>query len=101
MIGHYIWVIIVGFVAGLIARFIIPGPNNPSGFIMTAVLGIVGSVIANFIAVKVGWIGPGEGGQLLSGMLGHDGLIRSGFRARWGSVRTAYQTDLCTVPATG
>lgn len=70
MIGHYIWVIIIGFVAGVIARFIIPGPNNPSGFIMTAVLGIVGSVIANFIAVKVGWIGPGEGGQLLSGIVG-------------------------------
>ena len=70
MIGHYIWVIIIGFVAGLIARFIIPGPNNPSGFIMTTVLGIVGSVIANFIAVKVGWIGSGEGGQLLSGIVG-------------------------------
>jgi uncharacterized membrane protein YeaQ/YmgE (transglycosylase-associated protein family) len=70
MILHYIWVIIIGFVAGLIARFIIPGPNNPSGFVMTAVLGIVGSVVANFIAVKVGWIGPGEGGQLLSGVVG-------------------------------
>ena len=70
MIGHYIWVVIIGFVAGLIARFIIPGPNNPSGFIMTAVLGIVGSFVANFIAVKIGWIGPGEGGQLLSGIVG-------------------------------
>ena len=71
MIGHYIWVVIVGFVAGLIARFLIPGPNNPSGFIMTAVLGIVGSFIANFIAVKIGWIGAAsEGGQLLSGIVG-------------------------------
>ena len=71
MIGHYIWVVIVGFVAGLIARFLIPGPNNPSGFIMTAVLGIVGSFVANFIAVKVGWIGAtSEGGQLLSGIVG-------------------------------
>ena len=70
MIGHYIWVIIIGFVAGLIARFIIPGPNNLSGFIMTTVLGVVGSIIANFIAVKAGWIGPGEGGQLLSGVVG-------------------------------
>lgn len=71
MVLHYIWVIIVGFVAGLIARFIIPGPNNPSGFVMTAVLGIVGSVIANFIAVRVGWIhGNGEGGHLLSGIVG-------------------------------
>ncbi len=71
MIGHYIWVVIVGFVAGLIARFLIPGPNNPSGFIMTAVLGIVGSFVANFIAVKVGWIdAASEGGQLLSGIVG-------------------------------
>ena len=71
MIGHYIWVIIVGFVAGLIARFIIPGPNNPSGFIMTAVLGIVGSFLANFLAVKLGWIASAsEGGQLLSGIVG-------------------------------
>lgn len=71
MIGHYIWVIIVGFVAGLIARFIIPGPNNPSGFIMTAVLGIVGSFLANFLAVKLGWItASSEGGQLLSGIVG-------------------------------
>ena len=70
MIGHYIWVIIIGFVAGLIARFIMPGPNNPSGFIMTAVLGIVGSFVANFIATQIGWIGPGEGGQLLSGIVG-------------------------------
>ena len=70
MIGHYIWVIIIGFVAGLVARFLIPGPNNPSGFILTTVLGIVGSFVANFIAVKLGWIGPGEGGQLLSGIVG-------------------------------
>ncbi len=71
MIGHYIWVVIVGFVAGLIAKFLIPGPNNPSGFIMTAVLGIVGSFVANFIAVKVGWISAAsEGGQLLSGIVG-------------------------------
>ncbi|MCX8254186.1 Transglycosylase-associated protein [Beijerinckiaceae bacterium RH AL1] len=71
MILHYIWVVIVGFVAGLIARFLIPGPNNPSGFIMTAVLGIVGSFVANFIAVKIGWISDtSEGGQLLSGVVG-------------------------------
>ena len=71
MIGHWIWVIIVGFVAGLIARFLIPGPNNPSGFIMTAVLGIVGSFIANFLAEKIGWISDAsEGGHLLSGVVG-------------------------------
>ena len=71
MIGHWIWVIVVGFVAGLIARFLIPGPNNPSGFIMTTVLGVVGSLIANFVAEKLGWIAnASEGGHLLSGIVG-------------------------------
>lgn len=71
MIGHWIWVIVVGFVAGLIARFLIPGPNNPSGFLMTTVLGIVGSVLANFVAEKLGWIADAsEGGHLLSGIVG-------------------------------
>ena len=71
MIGHWIWVIVVGFIAGLIARFLIPGPNNPSGFVLTAVLGIVGSLVANFLAEKLGWIADrSEGGHLLSGVVG-------------------------------
>jgi uncharacterized membrane protein YeaQ/YmgE (transglycosylase-associated protein family) len=67
---HWIYVIIIGFIAGLIARFIIPGPNNPSGFILTTVLGIVGSLVANFIAEKIGWAEGGEGVSLLSGIVG-------------------------------
>ena len=67
---QYIWAIIIGFVAGLIARFIMPGDNEPSGFIMTTVLGIVGSFLANFIAVKVGWAASSEGVSLLSGVVG-------------------------------
>ncbi len=70
MVGHYIAVIVIGFIAGLIARFIMPGPNNPSGFIMTTVLGIVGSVIANFIATKIGWAHGSDGVSLLSGIVG-------------------------------
>ena len=67
---HYVYVIIIGFIAGLIARFIIPGPNDPSGFVMTTILGIIGSVIANFIAVKAGWVAHSEGTSLLSGVIG-------------------------------
>ena len=71
MLLHWIYVVIIGFIAGLIAKFILPGPNNPGGFIMTTVLGIVGSVVANFIAVKIGWISDrSEGGYLLSGIVG-------------------------------
>ncbi len=68
---HYIYIIIIGFVAGLIARFLIPGPNDPSGFIMTTILGVVGSFVANFLAEKLGWVhGGDEGMSLLSGVVG-------------------------------
>lgn len=67
---HILWVILIGFVAGLIARFLIPGPNEPSGFIMTTILGIVGSLLANYLAVKLGWAAQGEGVSLLSGVVG-------------------------------
>lgn len=67
---HILWVILIGFVAGLIARFLIPGPNEPSGFIMTTILGIVGSLLANYLAVKLGWASHGEGVSLLSGVVG-------------------------------
>ena len=71
MLLHWISVIVIGFVAGLIAKFLLPGPNNPSGFIMTTILGIVGSIVANFIAEKIGWISDSsEGGLFLSGIVG-------------------------------
>jgi uncharacterized membrane protein YeaQ/YmgE (transglycosylase-associated protein family) len=46
---HYLWVIVIGFIAGMIARLLAPGPNNPAGFILTTVLGIAGAFIATFI----------------------------------------------------
>jgi uncharacterized membrane protein YeaQ/YmgE (transglycosylase-associated protein family) len=42
-----IWTIIIGFVAGVIAKFIMPGRNEPSGFVLTAILGIVGAFVAS------------------------------------------------------
>lgn len=56
---HWIWTILIGFFAGLVARMIMPG-KNPSGFIMTAVLGVAGSVLASFIGQAVGWYAPGH-----------------------------------------
>jgi uncharacterized membrane protein YeaQ/YmgE (transglycosylase-associated protein family) len=49
-----IWIIVIGFVAGIIARLLSPGPNKPSGFILTALLGIVGAFLATFIGQTVG-----------------------------------------------
>jgi uncharacterized membrane protein YeaQ/YmgE (transglycosylase-associated protein family) len=46
---NILWIIVIGFVAGVIARFLAPGPNNPQGFILTTVIGIVGAFLATFI----------------------------------------------------
>jgi uncharacterized membrane protein YeaQ/YmgE (transglycosylase-associated protein family) len=49
-----LWTIIIGFVAGIIAKLIHPGPNEPSGFILTTVLGIVGAFVATFLGQSLG-----------------------------------------------
>src|SRR3981081_4503491 len=55
-----IWIIIVGFVAGILARLLSPGPNNPGGFILTTVLGIVGAFLATFLRQPIGHYGSGQ-----------------------------------------
>ena len=65
-----IWTIIIGFIAGIIAKFIMPGRNEPSGFIMTTILGIVGALVATFIGRAVGWYGPGEGAHFIGAIVG-------------------------------
>jgi len=65
-----IWTIIIGFIAGVIAKFIMPGDNEPSGFILTAVLGIVGAFVATYLGQALGWYAPGEGAGLVGGVVG-------------------------------
>jgi len=65
-----IWTIIIGFVAGLIAKFLHPGPNEPSGFILTTILGIVGAVLATYIGQAIGWYKAGEGAGLIGAVVG-------------------------------
>src|SRR5258707_14122989 len=61
-----LWVIIVGFIAGIIARLLSPGPNNPSGFILTTVLGIVGAFLATFIAHAIVPYGLGLASEVIT-----------------------------------
>jgi uncharacterized membrane protein YeaQ/YmgE (transglycosylase-associated protein family) len=68
--GGIIWIIIVGFVAGIIARLLSPGPNNPSGFILTTVLGIVGAFLATFIGQAIGHYGPNQGAGFITATIG-------------------------------
>ena len=65
-----LWTIIIGFVAGVIAKFITPGPNEPSGFILTTILGIVGAFVASWLGHALGWYQPGEGAGLIGAVVG-------------------------------
>jgi uncharacterized membrane protein YeaQ/YmgE (transglycosylase-associated protein family) len=65
-----VWTIIIGFIAGVIAKFIMPGDNEPSGFILTTILGIVGAVVATYLGQAIGWYQPGQGAGLIGATVG-------------------------------
>ena len=68
--SNIIWIIVIGFIAGLIARFLSPGPNNPTGFILTTVLGIVGAFVATWLGQLIGWYRPDQGAGLIAATVG-------------------------------
>jgi len=65
-----LWTIIIGFIAGVIAKLITPGPNEPSGFILTTILGIVGAFLATYLGQAIGWYRAGEGAGLIGAVVG-------------------------------
>ena len=65
-----LWILLIGFVAGIIARMLSPGPNNPSGFILTTVLGIAGAFLATFIGQQFGHYGPNQGAGFITATIG-------------------------------
>jgi uncharacterized membrane protein YeaQ/YmgE (transglycosylase-associated protein family) len=65
-----LWTIIIGFVAGVIAKLLHPGPNEPSGFILTTILGIVGAFVATYLGQAIGWYRADEGAGLLGAVVG-------------------------------
>ena len=65
-----LWTIIIGFVAGVIAKFIMPGSNEPSGFILTTILGVIGAFVATYLGQSLGWYTPGEGAGLIGAAVG-------------------------------
>jgi uncharacterized membrane protein YeaQ/YmgE (transglycosylase-associated protein family) len=66
----FLWIVLVGFVAGMIARFLAPGPNKPAGFILTTVLGIAGAFLATFIGQAIGWYRADQGAGFITATLG-------------------------------
>jgi uncharacterized membrane protein YeaQ/YmgE (transglycosylase-associated protein family) len=70
IVSGFLWILVIGLVAGVIARFLLPGPNNPNGFVLTAVLGIAGAFLATWIGQSVGWYRPDQGAGLIGAILG-------------------------------
>ena len=78
-----IWTVVIGLVAGIVAKFLVPGRNEPSGFVLTAILGVVGAIVATYLGQAVGWYGPNEGAGFIGATVGAIlVLIVWGFLAR-------------------
>ena len=65
-----IWTIIIGFVAGVVAKFLMPGKNEPSGFVLTTILGIIGAFLASYLGQALGFYQPGQGAGLIGAIVG-------------------------------
>jgi uncharacterized membrane protein YeaQ/YmgE (transglycosylase-associated protein family) len=65
-----IWTIVIGFVAGVIAKFVTPGDNEPSGFILTTILGMIGAFVATYLGHAIGLYRADEGAGLIGAVVG-------------------------------
>ena len=67
---HIIWTIIIGFVAGIIAKLLHPGDNEPAGFVLTTILGIIGAFLATYLGQAIGWYRADESAGLIGAVVG-------------------------------
>ncbi len=67
---HILWIILIGLIAGVIARILAPGPNNPNGFILTTVLGIAGAFVATYLGQAIGWYRVDQGAGVIGAIVG-------------------------------
>jgi uncharacterized membrane protein YeaQ/YmgE (transglycosylase-associated protein family) len=65
-----IWTLVIGFVAGVVAKFLMPGKNEPSGFILTTLLGVVGAFVATYLGQALGWYQADEGAGFIGAVVG-------------------------------
>jgi uncharacterized membrane protein YeaQ/YmgE (transglycosylase-associated protein family) len=66
-----LWTIIIGFIVGVIAKFLMPGNKyEPQGFILTTILGIVGAFVATYLGQAIGWYSAGESAGFIGGIVG-------------------------------
>ena len=65
-----LWILFVGLVAGILARMLSRGPNTPTGFILTIVLGIAGAFLATFIGQTIDWYNANQGAGFIGATIG-------------------------------
>ena len=66
-----IWAIIIGAIAGCVAKFLVPGTNSEaSGFVLTAILGIIGAMLATWLGQAIGWYQAGESAGFIGAVVG-------------------------------
>jgi uncharacterized membrane protein YeaQ/YmgE (transglycosylase-associated protein family) len=76
---HLIWTILIGFVVGVLAKFLMPG-KDPGGFFITAAIGIAGSLIATYLGRVLGWYEPGQSAGFIAALIGAI-ILLIGYRA--------------------
>ncbi|WP_159350930.1 GlsB/YeaQ/YmgE family stress response membrane protein [Roseomonas harenae] len=64
-----IWTIIIGLLAGIVAKLLMPG-RDPGGFIITTILGIIGAVVATYLGQALGWYRADEGAGFIGAVVG-------------------------------
>jgi uncharacterized membrane protein YeaQ/YmgE (transglycosylase-associated protein family) len=84
-----LWTILIGFIAGVLAKLITPGTNEPSGFILTTILGIVGAFVATYLGQALGWYSAGQGAGLIGATVGAIIVLLI-----WGAVAGRQRTTL-------
>jgi uncharacterized membrane protein YeaQ/YmgE (transglycosylase-associated protein family) len=83
-----LWTILIGFIAGVLAKFVTPGDKHePQGFILTTVLGIVGAFVATYLGQALGWYQEGQGAGLIGATVGAILILLV-----WGFVTSRSQT---------
>jgi uncharacterized membrane protein YeaQ/YmgE (transglycosylase-associated protein family) len=68
--GVLLLILAIGFIAGIIARLISPGPNKPKGFVLTTVLGVAGALLASFVGEAAGIYRVGQGAGIIGATVG-------------------------------
>jgi uncharacterized membrane protein YeaQ/YmgE (transglycosylase-associated protein family) len=67
----FIWTVIIGFIAGVIAKLVTPGSDyEPKGFILTTVLGVVGALVATYLGQAIGWYRAGQEAGFIGAIVG-------------------------------